>query len=135
MYVTFQITHEGTVYHVEGTSDWRGFVEPIMGPQPNCAACHGTGVVPEGYEPPDEWNDEGETIYGPCDCADTFEVDPGLPGEPVFVVDSIQCWDENLDVGDENGYLSESETEALIAEVGKQLLAERAHEEACACQG
>lgn len=135
MHVTFEIEHEGATFQVEGNSDWRGYVEPVMGPQPSCTACKGSGVVPEGYLPPDEWNDTGETVYGPCDCADTFEVDPGQPGEPVLVVESVQCWDEGRDLGDADGYLSESETEAFIAAVGKQLLAEEAHEAACACQG
>lgn len=135
MNVTFEVEYDGSTFEVEGVSDWRGFVEPVMGPQPNCTACHGTGIVSEGYEPPDEFNATGETIYGPCDCSGTFEVHSGEPGEPVLVVESVQCLDESRDLGDSDGYLSEPEMAGFIEAAGKRLLAERAHDAACACQG
>ena len=135
MHVTFEIKHDGSTFEVEGNSDWRGYVEPVMGPQPTCTVCHGSGEVRDGYNPPDEWNVEGEPLYGPCECVDTFEVHPGEPGEPVLVVESVLCLDPGRECGDSDGYLSEIETDGFMEAVGKQLLAERAHEAACACQG
>lgn len=125
-YIEFEVTHEGEIFTVCGDVDWKGFVEPIVAPDPDCPQCAGRGSIRVGHEPPDEFNDEGEDIYDGCDCGKEVP-GSGSTGHPTLEVQEVQGPDgEPLSVRDEA---------IFVVGVGGDTLAQRASEALDACQG
>lgn len=124
MYIEFT-THG---HEVSGTLHHEPVGAPQTAPDPSCEKCHGSGVVVTVVEPPDEFNDSANELYGECDCG--VDVPPeNVDAAPTLEVDAV--YPEGSDTP-----LSAAETISFVNRVGgRARLAELADEELSARAG